>query len=602
MPLQDVLVGVEHRFDLLDDAVRGLPDQHQGLWAMVDWSWTLLDPKSRALLRDLAVVPAPFTADLATWVATYEATDDAHSGLAQLVDHSLLALEESADGRPARYRMLETVREYGEARLAADDARDEVMGRLAAWAAQKARALREDYVGQGQLEALRATSEDHDTLLAALRWSVDRAKDRDAFAVAAALFTFWTIRGLHLEVTTWASQLLHAESPTLRGARWQRLRTAESVRVLDAADQRPDADDAAALATMAVLNGGITNNLRAVALARRLTRWSLSAGGDALWPRTAAVARMASHFSGQDHAIHLRAAGELINARDPYLHAVGLLCRATVHENQGDIAEFAVDARDAYAFFEAIGDHWGMGMAAGMAAQAVGRSGAAAQDPWTDDQWLTLAVQHLELVGAAQDVRRLVVFRDIHWALNGSAEAAARLAAAVASPTASAWDRGQASIGLGALAAKQGRWEEAVERADAAVSAARSEPNTAPQSRIMTEVAAAVLRIRAGHNGGGLLAVAAHGAFAISDMPVLGSVALGYVELARSHGDMERSDQLWALGMRLGANVAMMFGSASGTGQLLIAPNDTRAGLLEQSRSTSASDTVTRLAMLIGPN
>jgi predicted ATPase/DNA-binding SARP family transcriptional activator len=597
MPLQDVLVGVQHRFDLLDDAVRGLPDQHQGLWAMVDWSWTLLDPASRALLRDLAVVPAPFTADLATWVATCEATDGAHTALAQLVDHSLLALEESGDGRPARYRMLETVRDYGEARLAADDARDQVMGRVAAWAAQKARALRKDYVGPGQLEALRATSEDHDTLLAALRWSVDRAKDREAFAVAAALFTFWTIRGLHLEATTWASQLLHAESPTLRVARWQRLRTAESLRDLDAADQHPDADDAAALATMAVLNAGITNNLRAVALARGLSRWSLSAGADSLWPRTAALARMTSHLSGQDHGTHLLAAGELINAPDPYLHAVGLLFRATVHENQGDIAEFAVDARDAYAFFEAIGDHWGMGMAA----QAVGRSGAAGQDPGTD-QWLTLAVQHLELVGAAQDVHMLVILRDMHWALNGSAEAAARLAAAVASPSASAWDRGQASIGLGALAAKQGRWQEAVERADAAVSAARSEPNTAPQSRIMIEVAAGVLRIRAGHDGGGLLSVAAHGAFAISDMPVLGSVALGYAELARSRGDVDRSDQLWALGMRLGANLAMMFGSTSGTRHLLIAPHDTRAGLLEQARSASASDTVTRLATLIGPN
>ena len=373
MPLEDVLAGVEHRFALLDHAVRGLPDRHQGLWAMVDWSWALLDPASRALLRDLAVVPAPFTADLATMVATHEDADGARTGLVQLVEQSLLTLEESGDGRPARYRMLETVREYGQARLAADDARDLVMGRLAGWAAQKARALREDYVGRGQLEALRATSEDHDTLLAALRWSVDHADDRDAFAVAAALFTFWTIRGLHVEAITWARQLLHAESPTLRRASWQRLRTTNAGRGADAMDQRPDADDAAALATMTVINGGITNNLRAVALATRLTCWSLFTGGDGLSPRTAALARLASRFSGQDQTVHLLAAGELINAPDLYLHAVGLFFRASVRENQGDVVEFAADARDAYAFFEAIGDHWGMGMAA----QTVGRSGPA---------------------------------------------------------------------------------------------------------------------------------------------------------------------------------------------------------------------------------
>jgi len=131
------------------------------------------------------------------------------------------------------------------------------------------------------------------------------------------------------------------------------------------------------------------------------------------------LARIALRFGGQDHAVHLLAAGELIKAPDPYLHAVGLLFRAFVHENQGDVVEFTADALGAYTFFEVMSDHWGMGMAA----QAVGRSRAAGQDPGTD-QWLTLAVQHLELVGAAQDAHTLLVFRDMHRALSGSLEAA----------------------------------------------------------------------------------------------------------------------------------------------------------------------------------
>jgi hypothetical protein len=64
---------------------------------------------------------------------------------------------------------------------------------------------------------------------------------------------------------------------------------------------------------------------------------------------------------------------------------------------------------------------------------------------------------------------------------------------------------------------------------------------------------------------------------------------------------MERSDELWALGMRLGANLAMMFGATLAADRLLMGPNDTRAGLLEQARSASAADTATRLAILIGP-
>src|SRR6185503_4840578 len=108
----DVLAGLADRFALLDDALRGLPDRHASLWAMVDWSRELLSPDHRDLLQRLAVIPAPFTAETAVAVAGRE-SNDVRRGLATLVEQSLLTLDEGDDGRP-RYRMLETVREYGE--------------------------------------------------------------------------------------------------------------------------------------------------------------------------------------------------------------------------------------------------------------------------------------------------------------------------------------------------------------------------------------------------------------------------------------------------------------------------------------------------------
>jgi hypothetical protein len=92
--------------------------------------------------------------------------------------------------------------------------------------------------------------------------------------------------------------------------------------------------------------------------------------------------------------------------------------------------------------------------------------------------------------------------------------------------------------------------------------------------------------------------VAARGAFAISDMPVLGSVALGYAELAVIRGDTERGDELWALGTRLGANLSLMFGALPGAGTLQAA-DGARGQLLEQARTISVADTITRLATLI---
>jgi predicted ATPase/DNA-binding SARP family transcriptional activator len=594
MPLEDVLAGIAHRFALLDNALRGLPDRHQGLWAMVDWSWALLDPQGRALLCNLAVVPAPFTADAAAALAGLANDTTARTGLALLVEQSLLTLEEPGDGRPSRYRMLETVREYGEARLAADGARDAVMERLAGWAARESRALRDDYIGGRQLAALQATTDDHDTFVAALRWAVDRDHEREAYAVAATLVTLWTIRGLHLEVITWARQLLHAEAPARRRASWERLRADGDDASSDPRGDGPDADDVAATASIVTVNSGIANDLRVSVLGLRLNRWALSAVGDLLSPRTAALARMTACFTSTDDAIHLAAASELLDDPDPYLHALGLFLRAVLRENQGEVLESAADAREAYAFFESVQDHWGMGMAA----QTIGQWEAGREGERTDE-WLTCAIHHLDLVGAVQDARTLLVVRDMRRALSGSAEAAVGLARTAASPSASTREQTHALLGLGVLSAQKGRWKEAADHADAAVRAARSDATTFQQGRIVTEVAAAVLRIRAGLDGEGLLSVAARGAFAIADMPVLGSVALGYAELAVTRGETERGDELWALGTRLGANLALMFGALPGASTLLAA-DGARDQLLEQARKISVADTVARLATLIG--
>ncbi|HWJ86155.1 MAG TPA: BTAD domain-containing putative transcriptional regulator, partial [Cellulomonas sp.] len=114
MPVEDVLDGLSDRFALLDDALRGLPERHASLWAMVDWSRELLAPPERTLLARLAVVAGSFTAETAIAVAD-EPAPAVRRGLSVLVEQSLLTMSDQDDG-PARYRMLETVREYGEAR------------------------------------------------------------------------------------------------------------------------------------------------------------------------------------------------------------------------------------------------------------------------------------------------------------------------------------------------------------------------------------------------------------------------------------------------------------------------------------------------------
>jgi hypothetical protein len=83
-------------------------------------------------------------------------------------------------------------------------------------------------------------------------------------------------------------------------------------------------------------------------------------------------------------------------------------------------------------------------------------------------------------------------------------------------------------------------------------------------------------------------------------MPMLGSVAHGFAELAESRGETNRAEELWDLGARLGANLDVLFGSTLLTRPRSAAENTARAARLARARTISVADTVTRLATLIG--
>lgn len=117
---------VEQIADRLGDALKllaggnrtALP-RHRTLRSTIEWSVALLADQEQVLLRRLAVFPASFTLEAAEAVATDESLDagavlDALSGL---VDKSLLVLD--ASEADARYRLLETVRQFATERMVA---------------------------------------------------------------------------------------------------------------------------------------------------------------------------------------------------------------------------------------------------------------------------------------------------------------------------------------------------------------------------------------------------------------------------------------------------------------------------------------------------
>ena len=117
-PVQ-ILDRLEDRFRLLTTGRRGAPARQQALDATVGWSYDLCSPAERLLWARLSVFSGGF--DL-------EAAEDVFSGddipreevlnlIASLVNKSILARVQATEHTTAWYQMLETVRQYGAARL-----------------------------------------------------------------------------------------------------------------------------------------------------------------------------------------------------------------------------------------------------------------------------------------------------------------------------------------------------------------------------------------------------------------------------------------------------------------------------------------------------
>ena len=108
---------LDDRLRLLTSGPRSAPARHQTLRATMDWSFGLLGAAEQQLLRRLAVFPQSFDLEAAAAVAGDGADPiDVLDLLARLVDKSLVVPEGAAE--TARYRLLETVRQYAAEKLA----------------------------------------------------------------------------------------------------------------------------------------------------------------------------------------------------------------------------------------------------------------------------------------------------------------------------------------------------------------------------------------------------------------------------------------------------------------------------------------------------
>ena len=118
---QQIEAGLDDRFGLLVRGPRGAVPRQQTLAASIDWSHALLEETDRVVFRRLAIFPGGFGLEAARSVAAAGTVgrDDVLDALGRLVDKSLVVATER--GQEARYRLLETIRQFAADRLAAPD-------------------------------------------------------------------------------------------------------------------------------------------------------------------------------------------------------------------------------------------------------------------------------------------------------------------------------------------------------------------------------------------------------------------------------------------------------------------------------------------------
>jgi len=169
------------------------PARHHTLRAALDWSYDALTDAERRVFVGVSVFAGDFTLDAAEAVCA-DAASDVIDTLSRLVDKSLVLLTDRTR-REGRYRLLETMRQYG-GQMLIDIGRDVgVRRRQLQWAAALSEAAEQGLDGPEQARWLQALDAEHDNLRGALDWATTCPTDEHGPRTAAALWRYWEIRG-----------------------------------------------------------------------------------------------------------------------------------------------------------------------------------------------------------------------------------------------------------------------------------------------------------------------------------------------------------------------------------------------------------------------
>jgi predicted ATPase/DNA-binding CsgD family transcriptional regulator len=369
---------IEDRFQLLTGQDHSAPVRQRSLEALLAWSYDLCSPVERALWSRLAVFSGDFDLDAAAAIViddTLSETSFLHA-LGGLVDRSVVSSQPTEPRR--RYRMLESIREYGAARLQVEGDHTAFRVRHRDYFQRLAEETEAGWSGPFQSELLNRSIEEQNNLRAALTYSLGQPDQMVAgLRLAATMWPLW-LNGYVGEGRTYLTTALDAvpePSPERAKALWvdaylrlfqgdisgaiSQLRLCEDIsNTFDDDDGRAHAVEYQGFAALLNRDWAAASALceKAVTMHRSLDNW---------FDVTMSLARwgLAAHLAGdtaQGHTCLREAQAESEACSETYGRSVVHWMRGVVLFDEGDLQGAEMALRESLRLRQILRDHLGM--------------------------------------------------------------------------------------------------------------------------------------------------------------------------------------------------------------------------------------------------
>ena len=223
MTLEQLAERLDNRFALLKRGRRTTLLRHQTLRSLIDWSHDLLAEPERVLLRRLSQFAGGWMLEAAEAVCSAPpiVREEVLDLLTQLVEKSLVVMDAPGDasnhslsdypGAGPRYRLLETIRQYGLEKLLVADELEDTRRRHLADCSELAERIRPMLTRTEQLHWHARAEAELDNFRLALQWALRSGQAEQGLRLFNSLTRFW-YKNMHWkEMVSWQERLAEAD-------------------------------------------------------------------------------------------------------------------------------------------------------------------------------------------------------------------------------------------------------------------------------------------------------------------------------------------------------------------------------------------------------